>query len=60
MTNRIANEPEDGFPELIRNLASSSRQLMNRYHHELTDKFGPVEGELYMYDIYIAGALRRS
>jgi hypothetical protein len=60
MTNQVANEPEDGFPELIRDLAASSRQLINRYHHELTDKFGPVDGELSMYDIYIAGALRRS
>jgi len=50
----------DGFPELINKFTDSARQLLYRYHHELTDKFGPVNGELAWNDVFMAGALRRS
>jgi hypothetical protein len=50
----------DGFPELIGKLTNNARQLLYRYHHELTDKFGPINGELAWNDVFMAGALRRS
>jgi len=50
----------DGFPELIDKLTNNARQLLYRYHHELTDKFGPINGELAWNDVFMAGALRRS
>lgn len=53
-------EPEDGFPELVRSTAANARTLLYRYHHDLTDKFGPLDGLLSMNDIFFAGALRRS
>jgi hypothetical protein len=59
---KIVMDPDatDGFPELISRFADSARQLLYRYHHELTDKFGPIDGELAWNDVFMAGALRRS
>ncbi len=50
----------DGFPELIDGLGANARQLMCRYHHDLSDKFRPLDGQLSHYDVFMAGVLRRS
>jgi hypothetical protein len=50
----------DGFPEVIDGLGVKARQLMYRHHHELSDKFRPVDGQLSHYDVFMAGVLRRS
>src|SRR5438477_4430366 len=57
---RMEPDATDGFAELILKFGADCRTLMYRYHHELTDKFGPNKGQMSMYDPYMAGVLRRS
>jgi hypothetical protein len=46
--------------DLIRETATKSSELLCRFHRELTEKLGPINGELSPYDVFFAGALRRS
>jgi hypothetical protein len=60
MCPKVDPDDPDGFSELIGDLGAKARELMYRYHYELTNKFGPIERQLSMYDIFMAGVLRRS